>query len=155
MATEAKKTILTTHLVLLLSLAAAMLLATFGRSWIQSDAGGWVISLIGIAFVAALLLLTALQVGGRVPDNTLSALLRQSTVKSTFWPWGLSVYAGRWFHPVDGLESPLGLFGPIVLMAATWGIIVLGDVLAKEGKRIWPWLVVAVGFVVGSLCWPA
>jgi hypothetical protein len=56
---------------------------------------------------------------------------------------------------VDDLRSPLGPWGPVALMALTWGVVVLGDVLARRGQRPWPWLVVTLGFVVGSLTWPA
>ena len=41
-------------------------------------------------------------------------------------------------------------------MASTWIVIVVGDlVLRRKGKRIWPWLLVTVGFGTGMLAWPA
>ncbi|MBD3618895.1 MAG: hypothetical protein HUJ28_05435 [Chromatiales bacterium] len=145
-----------THLILFCSLALAMFLALFAPQWIQTTAGAWIIGIVGLVFVATLLVLTSIaSFGDSIPGNTFSELLRESTLNSTFYPWALSVYMGRWFHPVDGLESPLGLFGPVLLMALTWGIIVLGDVLRKKGKRIWPWLIVALGFATGIITWPA
>ncbi|HDP90194.1 MAG TPA: hypothetical protein ENN42_09650 [Thioalkalivibrio sp.] len=145
-----------THLILFCSLALAMFLALLAPQWIQTTAGAWIIGIVGLVFVATLLVLTSIaSFGDSIPGNTFSELLRESTLNSTFYPWALSVYMGRWFHPVDGLESPLGLFGPVLLMALTWGIIVLGDVLRKKGKRIWPWLIVALGFATGIITWPA
>ncbi|MDJ0892158.1 MAG: hypothetical protein QNK18_13340 [Gammaproteobacteria bacterium] len=78
-------------------------------------------------------------------------------MNTTFYPWALAVYMGRWFHPVAELQSPLGFAGgAAVLMASTWIVIVVGDlVLRRKGKRIWPWLLVTVGFGTGMLAWPA
>ena len=131
-------------------------LALLAPQWVRTPAGAWVIAIVGLVFVAALLVLTSIaSFADQVPGNTFSELLRESTLDSTFYPWALAVYMGRWFHPVDGLESPLGVWGPVVLMATTWGMVVLGDVLRRQGKRLWPWLVVTIGFAVGTLTWPA
>ena len=147
---------LITHGILFASLAVASFLALLAPQWIRTDAGAWVIGIVALVFVVTLLVLTSIaSFGDSIQGNTFSELLRESTVNSTFYPWALAVYMGRWFHPVDGLSSPLGVFGPILLMASTWGIVVLGDVLKRKGKRIWPWLIVAVGFGVGVLTWPA
>lgn len=147
---------ITTHLILFISLTIAMFLALLAPQWIKTTAGSWVIAIVGLVFVATLLVLTAIaSFADSIPGNTFSELLRESTINTTFYPWALAVYLGRWFHPVDGLQSPLGVWGPILLMASTWGIIVLGDILARRGKRIWPWLVVAVGYGIGILTWPA
>lgn len=145
-----------THLILFLALAAAALLAVLAPQWVQTDAGAWVIGIVALVFVVTLLVLTSIaSFGDDLEGNTFSELLRASTVSSTFYPWALAVYMGRWFHPVDDLASPLGVFGPVVLMAATWGMVVLGDVLKRGDRRIWPWLTVALGFVVGVVTWPA
>jgi hypothetical protein len=150
------RTFYTTHLITFLSLTAAAFLALLAPHWVGTPAGAWVIAIVGLVFVAALLVLTSIaSFADKVPGNTFSELLRESTLDSTFYPWALAVYMGRWFHPVDGLESPLGVWGPVVLMAMTWGMVVLGDVLRRRGKRLWPWLVVSVGFAVGNLTWPA
>ena len=146
----------TTHLILFLSLTAAAVLATFAPQWSRSDAGAWAVAIVGLVFVATLLVLTSIaSFGDDLPGNTFSELLRESTVNTTFYPWALAVYLGRWFHPIDQLVSPLGVWGPVLLMATTWGIVVLGDILARRGKRIWPWLVVLVGYGIGVLTWPA
>lgn len=151
-----KRTFYITHLILFLALATASVLAVFIPQWVKTDVGGWVIGIIAFVFVATLLVLTSIaSFIDDVPDNTFSFLLRESTIETTFYPWALSVYMGRWFHPVDDLSLPLGMWGPIILMAATWGMVVLGDVLRRNGKRIWPWLVVTLGYVVGTLSWPA
>ena len=145
-----------THGILFCSLTVAMFLALLAPQWIRTDAGGWIIGIVGLVFVATLLVLTSIaSFGDSVAGNTFSELLRESTIDNAFYPWALSVYMGRWFHPVDGLETPLGVFGPVLLMAMTWGIVVLSDVLKKKGKKIWPWLVVTLGFGTGILTWPA
>lgn len=147
---------ITTHLILFVSLAAAMLLALLAPQLISKPVGGWVLGLLGVVFVATLLVLTAIaSFADNIEGNTFSELLRASTINTTFYPWALSVYMGRWFHPVEQLQSPLGIWGVIVLMITTWGMIVLGDVLQRKGKRIWPWLVVTLGYGVGVLTWPA
>lgn len=156
MESTGKRTFLLTQILTFLSLAGAVVLAVLAPQWIKSEAGAWVLGIIALVFVATLLVLTSIaSFGDDVPGNSFSELLRASTVETTFYPWALAVYMGRWFHPIDGLSSPLGVWGPIVLMVATWGMIVLGDVLRRRHKRIWPWLVVALGFVVGMLTWPA
>lgn len=156
MATVSNRTLYLTHLITFLSLTAASLIAVLAPQWIRTPAGAWALAIVGLAFVATLLVLTAIaSFADPLPGNSFSELLRESTVDTTFYPWALAVYMGRWFHPVDGLESPLGVWGPILLMATTWGVIVLGDVLRRKGKRPWPWLVVTAGFVAGVLTWPA
>lgn len=145
-----------TSLVTVLSLGAAALVAVLAGGWITSTAGSWVLALIGVVFVATLLTLTS--IASFLDDtegNSFSELLRQSTLDTTFYPWALAVYMGRWFHPVDGLESPLGIWGPVVLMATTWGVVVAGDLLRRSGRRIPPWVLVTAGFVCGTLTWPA
>ncbi len=147
---------ITTHLILFLSLTVASALALFSPHLINTPVGGWVLGILGAIFVATLLVLTAIaSFADNIEGNTFSELLRASTVGTTFYPWALSVYMGRWFHPVEQLQSPLGIWGVIVLMTTTWGIIVLGDILRRRGKRIWPWLVVTLGYIVGILTWPA
>ncbi len=156
MAAVTRPTYYATQLITFLALSAATFLALFAPQWVRTPAGAWVIAIVGLVFVAALLVLTSIaSFADQVPGNTFSELLRESTLDSTFYPWALAVYMGRWFHPVDGLESPLGVWGPVVLMATTWGMVVLGDVLRRRGKRLWPWLVVTIGFAVGTLTWPA
>lgn len=156
MTSVASRTFYATHLITFVAFTAAAFLAFLAPQWVRTPAGAWVIAIVGLVFVAALLVLTSLaSFADKVPGNTFSELLRESTVDSTFYPWALAVYMGRWFHPVDGLQSPLGVWGPVVLMATTWGIVVLGDILRRRGKHPWPWLVVALGFGVGILTWPA
>lgn len=146
----------TTHLILFISLTAAMFLALLAPHLISKPVGGWVLGMLGVVFVATLLVLTAIaSFADDIEGNTFSELLRASTINTTFYPWGLAVYMGRWFHPVEGLHSPLGIWGVIVLMITTWGMVVLGDVLRRKGKRLWPWLVVTLGYAVGVLAWPA
>jgi len=155
--TETSRTFqITTYLILFLSLTAASLLALFSPQLIHTPAGGWVLGILGAIFVATLLVLTSIaSFADKIEGNTFSELLRASTIETTFYPWALSVYMGRWFHPVEHLQSPLGIWGVILLMTTTWGIIVLGDILQRKGIRIWPWLVVTLGYIVGVLAWPA
>lgn len=151
-----KRTFWVINLVTFLSLTAAALLAIFGPEWITTTAGSWVLAVLGLLFVATLLTLTSIaSFGDEIPGNTFSELLRESTLETTFYPWALSVYMGRWFHPVDALETPLGLWGPVVLMTTTWGVVVAGDLLKRNGTPIPGWVVVAAGFLVGTFTWPA
>lgn len=154
--TTTGKTLVATHGTVFLSLVAAILLALFAPRWVQTEAGAWAVGILALVFVATLLILTSIaSFADNIDNNSFSYLLRKSTLDTTFYPWALAAYMGRWFHPVDGLDSPLGVWGPILLMAATWGMVVLGDVMRRQGKRIWPWLVVSLGFVVGTVTWPA
>lgn len=147
---------ITTNLILFLSLAVSLILAAFAPQLIDTPAGGWVLGILGSVFVATLLVLTSIaSFADDIEGNTFSELLRASTIDTTFYPWALSVYMGRWFHPFEQLQSPLGIWGVIVLMITTWIMVVLGDILRKQGKRIWPWLVVTLGYTIGVLTWPA
>lgn len=144
------------NLISFLSLAAAALLAVFAREWVRTTLGSWVLAALGTVFVVTLLTLTSIATfGDDIEGNSFSELLHQSTLETTFYPWALAVYMGRWFHPVDGLESPLGIWGPVVLMAATWGVIVAGELRQRRGTPIPPWAIVAAGFACGAVAWPA
>ena len=154
MDTSAKQRI--TYGILFASLTVATLLALLAPEFLETTAGAWVVAISAIVFVATLLTLTAIaSFGDNLEGNSFSELVRDSTVNTTFYPWALSVYMGRWFHPVDDLSMPLGVFGPILIMFTTFGVVVLGDMLRKRGKRIYPWLLVLLGFVTGSVAWPA
>lgn len=151
-----KPTFYATQFILFISLTASVFLAVLSPLWIKTPAGAWTLGIVGLVFVVTLLVLTSIaSFADDIEGNTFSELLRKSTIDTTFYPWALSVYMGRWFHPIDDLQAPLGLAGPPVLMASTWLIIVIGDVLRRKGKRVWPWLVVALGYSVGILTWPA
>lgn len=153
---DATKTRVATHCTLFLSLVVAALLAAFAPRLVQTEAGAWAVGILALVFVATLLVLTSIaSFVDTIENNSFSYLLRKSTLETTFYPWALAAYMGRWFHPLDGLESPLGAWGPVLLMAATWGMVVLGDVMRRRGRPLWPWLVVTLGFIVGSLTWPA
>ena len=158
MTASSKPTFYISHLILFLSLTASIIIAVFSPQWITTKAGAWTLGILGIIFVVVLLVLTAIaSFGDDLEGNTFSELLRASTINTTFYPWALAVYMGRWFHPVDDLQSPLGLAGgAALLMLSTWIMIVVGDiVLRKKGKRIWPWLIVTLGYGMGMLTWPA
>lgn len=156
MTSTATRTYYASHAILFVSLCVAVLLAAFGPRWVATPAGAWTIGIVALVFVTTLLVLTSIaSFGDDLPGNSFSELLRESTLQSTFYPWALAVYMGRWFHPVDGFQTPLGAFGPVVLMAATWGVVVLGDLLRKRGRRLWPWVTVTLGFATGALTWPA
>lgn len=155
--TETNRTFqIATNLILFLSLTAASTLALIAPQLIDTPAGGWILGILGAVFVTTLLVLTAVaSFADNIEGNTFSELLRASTIDTTFYPWALSVYMGRWFHPFEQLQSPLGIWGVIVLMITTWIMVVLGDILRRQGKRIWPWLVVTLGYTIGVLTWPA
>lgn len=156
MSSNTKQTFYITHLILFLSLATAVILGLFSPQWIKTEGGAWVLGILGIIFIITLLILTGIaSFADNIEGNTFSELLRESTINTTFYPWALAVYMGRWFHPIDDLQSPLGIWGPMILMVLSWLVIVLGDILAKKGIRIWPWLIVISGYITGILTWPA
>jgi len=157
MAKANRSTIITTQLILLLSLTTASLLAMLAPQWVTTTVGAWVLGIVTIIFIVVLLVLTSIaSFVDDIDDNSFSLLLRKSTVETTFYPWAFAVYMGRWFHPIDDLQSPLGIAGIPVLMASTWLMIVLGDIVIRNSdKRIWPWLIVLLGYAVGILSWPA
>lgn len=137
-----------------LSFLAAALIAAFAGDLASSDAGVIGLIVVGIIFAVAVIGIDIPAAIDSTKGNTFSELLRKGGTQTTIFPWAFSVYAGRWFHPVDGLEL-LGVWGAVILMIATWLLVVVGDILRRHGHPLPSWLVVSAGLLAGALLWPA
>jgi hypothetical protein len=112
-------------------------------------------TVIGLIIVAVLIIIDIWLATDRLPGNTWSELLRESSRHTLFIPWSLGVLMGHWFHPVDDFRAIAGGASIWILIALTAVLIVVGLVLgfaAKYTPPAWPWAL--GGLVAGALLWP-
>lgn len=92
-----------------------------------------------------------------IPDEaiTWSQLLRESYGITTFFAWGIAVWVGRWFSP---LERPLVKWyvGLAIVAALTCVVVLLGYLLWRKYQRpiLPPIVIVSLGLVAGWLLLP-
>jgi hypothetical protein len=94
-----------------------------------------------------------------VANNTISEILRERAHKSSFFPWLLAVYAGRWLNPFDGAQS---IFPPtansfiisIIMLVFVSGIVLLIDSHCRKKSLIRCLIIMPLGFVSGWLLIP-
>jgi membrane associated rhomboid family serine protease len=92
-----------------------------------------------------------------IQGNTFSQLARAS-VTHTYWlPFLLGALLGRWYHPIDGLETVVGSVWFSHFVFAVFGaIVVLGLQSLKKYRRVTTpsWVLVLVGLLLGALLIP-
>lgn len=93
--------------------------------------------------------------GIQTDGTTWSELLRESVGITTFIPWAIAVWIGRWFPILD--KPPLKISIALAIVLALSALItVLGDVFMRRRGYpvIPPWLIILLGFAAGSLLIP-
>lgn len=142
--------------VAFLAAATCCLLASLGREWVRDGAGAIVLGVSAAVFMLALTVLAAVLAARSGNGNTtFSETLREGGKRSTVFPWLFAVFAGRWFHPADGLDL-LGVAGVIILVALTLVVVIVGERWRTPGNEtaLPSWLVVLTGVAAGGLLWP-
>ncbi|WP_026818069.1 hypothetical protein [Arthrobacter castelli] len=140
-------------LVAFLPVAAAAAVGVFADFLLQSSGGAALLAGLACVLVVALIVLDVPAAIDAVEGNTFSELLRQGGRQMAVIPWTLGIFAGRWFHPFDGLDV-LGADGKVVLLAVTF-VVVVGTHLCRQYIRPVPsWLIVVGGLISGALLWP-
>ena len=68
----------------------------------------WIGAIVFGVGVVVMVVFDIILAGDRIVGNTFSQLARAS-VRHAYWlPFGLSALMGRWFHPVDDLQTVVG-----------------------------------------------
>jgi hypothetical protein len=141
----------------LAAVLAPAAIAFLSRDVLTTDGSVAIIVTSAVGLVVALIALDIPVAIDPVPGNTFSELLREGAAQATVIPWAFGVFAGRWFHPIDGLNL-FGAAGPVALMALSW-LVVAGVALIRHRSSaevpVPVWTVVAAGLIAGSLLWPA
>jgi hypothetical protein len=113
------------------------------------------IAIVVIVLIVILIGVDVYLVADKVPGNTWSEMLRSAATHTTFVPWTLAVLAGRWFHPVDSMETLGGQSaGVAVLMVTSYVVVVAGDILRKRWKPVPGWIIVLIGVPTGVFFCP-
>lgn len=115
---------------------------------------GLAIGITVIVLIVALIVVDVFLVIDQVKGNTWSEMLRDAARCTTFPPWVFGVLSGRWFHPVDDWEPLLGNWSFAVLMAVTWLVVVVGDILRRRSVPVPGWLVILIAVPVGAVFAP-
>lgn len=136
-----------------LPVAGALFVGIFTEQFLQSTSGAALLAGLASLLIIALIVLDVPAAIDAIEGNTFSELLRVGGRQMAVFPWTISIFAGRWFHPFDGLD-PFGAHGPVALLAVTF-VVVVGTNLSRQYYRpIPPWLIVLVGLIAGALLWP-
>lgn len=136
-----------------LPVAAAVLVDLFADFLLQSIGGAALLAGLACVLVIALIVLDVPAALDAIEGNTFSELLRKGGQQMPVIPWTIAIFAGRWFHPFDGLNL-LGADGKVALLAVTF-VVVVGTHLCRRHLRAVPsWVVVILGLVSGALLWP-
>jgi hypothetical protein len=121
------------------------------HSWV--DVIAWVGSALVLVIILGDVILALFK--SESEGTTWSELLRESIGITTFIPWAVAAWVGRWFPFLK--SPPLGLAIGLAVTAVVGGTIaIIADVLMrKKGYPVIPpWIVVVIGFAAGALLIP-
>jgi hypothetical protein len=136
-----------------LPVAAAVAVGIFADVLLQSIGGAALLAGLAGVLIIALIVLDIPAAIDTVEGNTFSELLRRGGRQMAIFPWTISIFAGRWFHPFDGLDL-FGRDGQVALLVVTF-LVVVGTHMCRQYFRPVPsWLVVIVGLISGAVLWP-
>ena len=85
-----------------------------------------------------------------VEGNTFSELIRIAADNTPAVPWMVGLVLGHWFHPGETMSPVIPApWNGYAILGITGVALIAGGPIGLD-----PWLVCAVGFVVGWLVWP-
>lgn len=137
-----------------LPVVAAVAVGIFADFLLQSTGGAALLAGLAGVLIIALIVLDIPAAIDRIEGNTFSELLRRGGREMAVFPWTISIFAGRWFHPFDGLDV-FGRDGQVALLVVTF-LVVVGTYLCRRYFRPVPsWIIVILGLISGAVLWPA
>lgn len=142
-----------TVLAAALPVGAAVAAGVYAESLLQSAGGAILLAALAGLLIIALIVLDIPAAVDAVEGNTFSELLRAGGRQLAVFPWTFGVFAGRWFHPLDGLDL-FGVDGAVALLAISFVVVAGTHFIRLHAWFLPSWIVVALGLVSGSILWP-
>lgn len=136
-----------------LPVAAALVVGIFAEYLLRSTGGGVLLAGLACVLIVALIVLDIPAALDAIEGNTFSELLRSGGRQMAVFPWTIGIFAGRWFHPLDGLDV-LGLHGPVALMTVSFAVVVGSHLSKLYDRHIPSWMIVIMGLLAGAVLWP-
>lgn len=136
-----------------LPVAAAVVVGLSAGFLLHTSGGAALLAGLAGLLIIALIVLDIPAAMDAVEGNTFSELLRRGGRQMAVFPWTISIFAGRWFHPFDGLD-PFGRHGQVALLVVTF-LVVVGTHLCRQYVWAVPsWMIAILGLICGAVLWP-
>ncbi|GAB3525927.1 hypothetical protein [Arthrobacter monumenti] len=136
-----------------LPVAGALTVGIFAEFLLRSSGGAALLAGLASLLIVALIVLDVPAAIDAIEGNTFSELLRIGGRQLAVFPWTIGIFAGRWFHPLDGLD-PFGAQGHVALIVVTFVVVVGSHLIRRQDRFLPSWIIVAVGLLAGAFLWP-